>query len=176
VRLTIDHTHTYTRLALGYSSVLIALYLFYLDYYLKIPFRLHKVTAAWCGLSYFILNGALTLWIWQVERGMVFAGTRKNGSGLKCYSLNPKRKYEPQYRMLVEWTDASGKRGSKEVVGEFVKFFQEDGVFAPARFEEWVRQVVPGLQGEKSEVGGDGLAGVATGVDIGGNGSVKRKS
>jgi len=170
LRFSPSATHTYVRLALGYSSVFLALYLFYLDYYLKIPFRSHKVAAAWCALGYFILNGGLTAWIWAVEKGIVFAGTRaRDGVDLKVYSVSPKVKGTPGYRLLVEWTEKGKGSVSEEREAEFVKFFAEDGTFVAERFETWLREVLPVLKGAEKDGAavGTGADGTTSGIEVG---------
>jgi len=156
------------RLLLGYSSVFLALYLFYLDYYLKIPFRSHKVAAAWCALGYFILNGGLTVWIWAVEKGIVFSGTRgRDGVELKVYSVSPKVKGTPVYRLVVEWTEKGRGTVSEEREAEFVRFFAEDGTFVAERFEAWLREVLPVLKRSEEESAGSGADGTTSGVEVG---------
>lgn len=60
------------RLALGYSAVIIAGVTFYADY--KLGWDATKYWTLWAVIAYFILNGALTYWIWGVEKGKVFTG------------------------------------------------------------------------------------------------------
>ena len=68
---------TDVRLALGYSAVIIAAVTFYFDY--KFGWDETKDYTLWAVVVYFLLNGALTLWIWFVEQGKVFTGT-SNGT------------------------------------------------------------------------------------------------
>ena len=67
-----SHSLTDVRLALGYAAVLIAAITFYADY--KLGWDKTKSATFWAVLVYFTLNGALTFWIWGVERGNVFKG------------------------------------------------------------------------------------------------------
>ena len=67
-----SHFFTDVRLALGYSAVVIAATTFYADY--KLGWDKTKFWTCWAVLVYFFLNGALTFWIWGVEKGIVFAG------------------------------------------------------------------------------------------------------
>jgi hypothetical protein len=63
---------------LGYSAVAIAAFTFYADR--KLGWE--ATTSPWiiaAVVSYFILNSALTFWIWAVEAGEVFHGKRKTG-------------------------------------------------------------------------------------------------
>ena len=67
-----SHLLTDVRLALGYSAVVVAAITFYADY--KLGWDKTKYWTFWAVLVYFTLNGALTFWIWGIEKGKVFAG------------------------------------------------------------------------------------------------------
>lgn len=69
-----SHFLTDVRLALGYSAVTISAITFYFDY--QHGWEATKAYTLWAVLSYFLLNSALTYWIWGVERGTVFVGDR----------------------------------------------------------------------------------------------------
>ena len=62
------------RLALGYTAVAIAGALFYADW--KLGWDVTKEATLWAVIAYFTINGALTVWIWGVERGKVFTGEK----------------------------------------------------------------------------------------------------
>lgn len=66
------------RLALGYTGVVIAAATFYFDYYYD--WSQTKYLTAWAVGVYFVINTALTGWIWFVERGKVFEGSREGSS------------------------------------------------------------------------------------------------
>jgi hypothetical protein len=73
-----DHTRTNVRFALGYTAVAIAAFTFYADRKLgweatQSPWIIAAVA------SYFVLNSALTCWVWGVEAGEVFRGRREGG-------------------------------------------------------------------------------------------------
>jgi signal peptidase complex subunit 2 len=67
-----SHSLTDVRLSLGYAAVLIAAITFYFDY--KLGWDQTKHWTLWAVVVYFFLNGALTFWIWNVEKGIVFVG------------------------------------------------------------------------------------------------------
>lgn len=67
-----SHFLTDVRLTLGYSAVAIAGITFYFDY--MHGWDKTKVGTLWAVIAYFILNGALTYWIWGVEKGKIFTG------------------------------------------------------------------------------------------------------
>lgn len=86
---TPDHTKSNIRFVLGYSAVAIAGFTFYADRKLG-----WEATASpWiiaAVVSYFILNSALTFWIWAVEAGEVFCGKRKTGETVRVfYPISP---------------------------------------------------------------------------------------
>ena len=72
LKFTQSHLLTDVRLALGYSAVIVAAITFYADY--KFGWDNTKYWTFWAVLVYFTLNGALTFWIWGVEKGKVFTG------------------------------------------------------------------------------------------------------
>ena len=67
-----SHFLTDVRLALGYMAVTIAGITFFIDY--KLGWDKTKASTLWAVIAYFILNSALTYWIWGVEKGKVFTG------------------------------------------------------------------------------------------------------
>lgn len=69
-----SHYLTDVRLALGYSAVVIAAITFAADY--KYGWDATKAGTFWAVIVYFLLNGAFTLWLWQVEKGVVFSGEK----------------------------------------------------------------------------------------------------
>ena len=84
-----SHFLTDVRLALGYSAVLIAAITFYADY--RLGWDKTKEWTLWAVLGYFTLNGALTFWIWGVEKGKIFNGEFNDGSiGRKSVSRSSK--------------------------------------------------------------------------------------
>lgn len=65
------------RLALGYSAFALCAACFYWDY--KLGFEDTKYYSATAVALYTLLNAALTLWVWGVEKGTVYIGTSKAG-------------------------------------------------------------------------------------------------
>ena len=70
-----SHFLTDVRLSIGYAAVSIAGVTFYLDY--KLGWDKTKDLTLWAVIAYFLLNGALTYWIWGIEKGKVFSGERE---------------------------------------------------------------------------------------------------
>jgi len=80
LRFTQSHFLTDVRLALGYAAVSIAAVTVYADY--KLGWDATKTATLWAVIAYFIINSALTAWIWGVEKGKVFVGEK--GQSLVC--------------------------------------------------------------------------------------------
>ena len=72
-----SHLLTDVRLSLGYTAVVIAAITFGLDY--KLGWDKTKDLTLWAVVLYFIVNGALTYWIWGVEKGKIFTGENEHG-------------------------------------------------------------------------------------------------
>lgn len=148
LRFTPSHFLTYVRLAFGYSAVVIAAYIFYLDYILKKDFADTKQLTLYAVIAYFILNGALTGWIWFVEKGIVFTGERGDELLLKLRSLPAHKKYDPVYRLIATWNAKAKASETREISAPFPKFFSEDGYFVAQEFEGWLKTELPMLTGE----------------------------
>ena len=72
-----SHALTNTRLAVGYTAVIIAAVTFYADW--KLGWDETKGYTTIACVIYFILNSFLTYHIWRLEAGRVFVGTREGG-------------------------------------------------------------------------------------------------
>jgi hypothetical protein len=82
IGFTQSHTLSDTRLVIGYSAFIICAATFYWDY--KIGFEETKYYTAAAVAVYALLNGILTFWIWGVEKGTVYVGSK---GGRKVRSL-----------------------------------------------------------------------------------------
>ena len=69
------------RLAVGYTAVIIAAVIFVADY--KLGWEATKGWTAAAVVAYSILNGVFTYWMWGVEKGLVFEGS-KDGKKVCC--------------------------------------------------------------------------------------------
>ncbi|EXJ77966.1 hypothetical protein A1O3_09125 [Capronia epimyces CBS 606.96] len=130
-----QHSTTNVRLALGYTAVIIAGVLFYADY--KLGWNATKAYTGPACLAYFALNGALTYWIWAVEAGVVFVGTREGGQKLTLKSST--RKYDPTYKLKVTYEAPSGKKWEdKEIEGSFTQWFNTYGYLQKKDLQAWL--------------------------------------
>ncbi|KAI4182365.1 MAG: hypothetical protein LQ346_006603 [Caloplaca aetnensis] len=137
-----SHTLADTRLFLGYSAVAIAGVTFYADY--KLGWDATKFWTLWAVIAYFILNGALTYWIWGVEKGTIFMG-QFNGSSISVASSVTKNK--PVYSLQVQCTRAGDNPQTLKLSAPFTRWFDSDGYFVAYPFQRWLATVVP-LVGE----------------------------
>jgi hypothetical protein len=81
---------------LGYSAVAIAAFTFYADRTLG----WEATTSPWIIIAvgtYFVLNSLLTVWIWAVEAGEVFAGKRKTGETVRVYLFCQEQRQKANY-------------------------------------------------------------------------------
>lgn len=84
-----DNSKLDVRLALGYVAVAIAGATFAADY--KLGWEATKYWTAVAVAAYAVLNGALSYWMFFVEKGLVFEGV-KNGNKVNtpaCYGQRP---------------------------------------------------------------------------------------
>jgi hypothetical protein len=72
---TQSHYLTDVRLALGYTAVVIAGVLFYVDW--KLGWDVTRPYTLPAVVAYMILNGAFTYWLWWVEGSTIYVGERK---------------------------------------------------------------------------------------------------
>ncbi|KAJ9648331.1 hypothetical protein H2199_001185 [Coniosporium tulheliwenetii] len=123
-----SHRLADVRLALGYTAVAIAGVLFYFDWTLG-----WDKTKAYTGpavLAYFLLNGMFTYWIWAVEKGTVFAGSR----GKNQITIASKTKdHIPIYHLTVT---VDGRQ--LEIKAPFTRWFSADGYFVAKPFQQWL--------------------------------------
>ena len=60
----------------------------------KLGFENTKYYTAAAVATYMILNGALTFWIWGVEKGIVYVGTSPGGDKVRNHPLETQRRPE----------------------------------------------------------------------------------
>ncbi|KAL2009564.1 hypothetical protein VTN00DRAFT_5371 [Thermoascus crustaceus] len=135
-RFTQNNTNSNVRLVLGYTAVAIAGATFYVDRKLgweatRAPWVLAAV------ISYFVLNSILTIWIWAVEAGEVFRGTRKSGETIVIRSST--KKHSSLYKLNIKYTSPTNKvLQEKEIETSFATWFSADGVFHPEPLRRWL--------------------------------------
>ena len=69
-----SHLLADVRLLLGYTAVTLGAATFYADY--KLGWVETKAYTLWAVVAYFTLNSALTIWIWAIEKGCIYNGSR----------------------------------------------------------------------------------------------------
>lgn len=150
---------TDVRLTLGYSAVIIAAITFYADY--KLGWDKTKYWTFWAVLAYFSLNGALTFWIWGMEKGKVFAGEVDHPSvGRKSLSIaSSVAKHTPIYNITVEYSNPKGEAKILELSSPFTRWFDVNGFFVAKPFQQWLASGIPLIgQIDPKNKGGDAKA------------------
>ncbi|KAI4139118.1 MAG: hypothetical protein LQ340_008022, partial [Diploschistes diacapsis] len=136
-----SHVFTDVRLILGYSAVAIAAATFYIDY--KYGWEDTKVLTCWAVLAYFILNSALTLWIWGIEKRTIYRGSKDDVVISLASTVN---KHSPIYMLKVQHIKKTADHGTlwvKEIEAPFTKWFTADGQFVPKPFQRWLLDEIP---------------------------------
>ncbi|CEJ57771.1 Putative Signal peptidase complex component [Penicillium brasilianum] len=141
---SVDNTKSNIRFVLGYSAVAIAGFTFYADR--KLGWE--ATTSPWiitAVVSYFILNSALTFWIWAVEAGEVFYGKRTTGETISISSSV--QKHSVPYKLHVVYKSPTGKvLQDKKFEAPFTNWFSADGVFHPEPYRRWLASEVDVLR------------------------------
>ncbi|KAL6720710.1 hypothetical protein ACLMJK_002635 [Lecanora helva] len=138
-----SHFLTDVRLTLGYTAVIIAAITFYADY--KLGWDKTKDATFWAVLVYFTLNGALTFWIWGMEKGNVFTGEIDAPSkGRSLLSIaSSVTKHTPIYNLTVRYQDSNKQPKTLELSSPFTRWFDADGVFVAKPFQQWLASEIP---------------------------------
>ncbi|KAL8643481.1 MAG: hypothetical protein Q9226_008342 [Calogaya cf. arnoldii] len=128
------------RLALGYSAVLIAGVTFYADY--KLGWDATKYWTFWAVIAYFILNGALTYWIWGVEKGKIFTGEINDTLVSIASSVT---KHKPIYNLQVRYGKSGKEEQTLKISAPFTRWFDSDGYFVATPFQQWLATEIPAI-------------------------------
>ncbi|KAL8670991.1 MAG: hypothetical protein Q9168_004483 [Polycauliona sp. 1 TL-2023] len=128
------------RLALGYSAVAIAGAIFYADY--KLGWDATKYWTLWAVSAYFILNGALTYWIWGVEKGKIFTG--EIGDTLVSIASSV-TKHKPIYNLQVRYEKLGEEPKKLKISAPFTRWFDSDGYFVATPFQQWLATEIPAV-------------------------------
>ncbi|KAJ3021904.1 hypothetical protein HKX48_007485 [Thoreauomyces humboldtii] len=81
LKFTEIHTHTDTRLLIGFAAVAFSAYASVYSY--VVPFPECKLILLGCVIAYFTLNSILMLYATFVEKNVVFQGVRKDPLGIE---------------------------------------------------------------------------------------------
>ncbi|KOS19197.1 putative signal peptidase complex subunit 2 [Escovopsis weberi] len=129
------------RSGLGCAAILLAAACFAWDY--KLGFEATKLYTAIAVGVYAVINGALTLWISFVEKGVVYEGTAPSGETISISSAV--KKYDPTYKLSIAVTDKAGKKSTQEVARPFASFFDESGYLVAPPLQEILASAVPAV-------------------------------
>ncbi|KAI9809004.1 MAG: hypothetical protein M1825_002293 [Sarcosagium campestre] len=155
-----SHFYSDVRLIIGYTSVAVGAGAFYFDY--TRSWEETKGATLWAVLLYFVLNGALSYWLFMVEKGVVYVG-ELNGS--KLVIRTRVEKYDPTYFVTVESSSNAG--GSPQVSHlrtPFSRWFDSDGRFVALPFQQWLASNIP-LIGSADRVRLNNLAAKKDSID-----------
>lgn len=155
---SVSHTMTDVRLAIGYASIVVAGVTAFIDY--KWGFFDAKLLITICVVLYAVLNFAYTYWVWAIEKGVVYSGTRnKNSSNTTTDSSTStaaktstitisttkgtaKSKYDPVYEVTVKLVLPDNSKYSLTKSSAFNEFFATNGYIVFDKFEKWVASAV----------------------------------
>lgn len=89
-------------------------------------------------MLYTLLNGALTYWIWGVEKGSIYIGTNKAGDRIEISSKT--EKYVPIYNLTVTtyFKDHPKVPNTVMVKKPFTQWFDKAGHFVALPFQQMV--------------------------------------
>ena len=122
-----------------------------------------KTPTLYAVIIYFILNSALTIWIWGIEKGKIYVGSkdkidvslllvvyqknRANFGFLQITVASSTTKHTPIYKLKIRYAPPPGptRVDYKEfnIEAPFTKWFTKDGVFVAKPFQEWLASEVP---------------------------------
>jgi signal peptidase complex subunit 2 len=134
-----NHTLTDVRLALGYGAFVLAAACFLWDY--KLGFEDTKYYTAVAVAVYTVINGGLTLWMSEVEKGNIYQGTAPSGEKISITTST--KKFDPVYRLKVTVTDKSNQTSTHEVARPFSEWFDVAGRLVAVPLQEMLATTVP---------------------------------
>ncbi|KAM7190284.1 signal peptidase complex subunit SPC2 [Naviculisporaceae sp. PSN 640] len=141
LRFTQSHRLTDVRLALGYSAFAIAAACFLWDY--KFGFESTKLYTGIAVAIYTILNGILTYWIFNVEKGTIYEGTAPSGEKIRISTSTP-NKTVPEYHLKIDVVPKNGRKKERLVViRSFTEWFDAAGHFVVAPFQTVLASSIP---------------------------------
>ncbi|KAI9831381.1 MAG: hypothetical protein M1826_003554 [Phylliscum demangeonii] len=135
-----SHFYADVRHALGFSAVAIAAATFYFDY--TLGWEKTKSGTLWAVLMYFLLNGALAVWMSRHEQGCIYMGKMKDTEVLVKSRVE---KLKPTYFLSVQYRQSSSGHDWTVVEAEasFTRWFDEQGHFVTPQFQQWLATAVP---------------------------------
>ncbi|VVT45816.1 uncharacterized protein SAPINGB_P000905 [Magnusiomyces paraingens] len=138
------------RLALGYASVIVAALTAFYDH--KVGFFAAKYPWTVLGLFFYAaFNIAYTYWIWFVEAGVIYSGTKGPLKvSIATNKGSKKSKYDPVYDIKVTVSSEKTKAVS-EKTGTFDGWFATNGMIDYKKFAAWISSAVSEAEAKVSE-------------------------
>lgn len=190
-----DNSKTDIKLAVGWTAVVIAAVTFAADY--KLGWETTKYWTALAVVLYAGLNSFFTYWLWYVEKGLIFEGTRDGkkvretfiGStsiltSLKISIRTKVNKHDPTYYVDFSVTNnATTAVSTRQIKTPFTTWFTEDGFFVAQPFQQWLASSIEtigdvdsknAMRDQRDTLAAPGASAIATGTDTPTN-TTKRK-
>ncbi|KAK6437681.1 signal peptidase complex subunit spc2 [Oleoguttula sp. CCFEE 5521] len=130
-----DNKTTDIKLAVGYVGGIIAAATFAADY--KLGWEATKTWTAVAVFAYMVLNGFYSYWVYFVEKGLVFEGTK---SGKHVSIASKTNKHEPTYYLTI--TTNAPSTDPRKIQAPFPTWFTADGFFVAKPFQQWLASSV----------------------------------
>lgn len=148
------------RLVLGFSAVTIAGSTFYYDY--TLGFDKTKVMTLYAVIAYFVINTVLTWWIWGMEGGKVYVGSRDGvtvsrslqkkcaqriniNSGIKITISSHTEKHSPIYHLKIVSQSLKQKPTTTEAESPFTSWFDTQGFLVEKPFMTFISNSIPSM-------------------------------
>ncbi|CAF0942384.1 unnamed protein product [Rotaria sordida] len=146
---TLNFTEDYSlmdgRLYISLFACLFSIYALIYDWFY--PFPKSRSILIVCVISYFIVIGILTLYMYFIEHGKIFIGKLidKTGldSGLRCTISSKLKKYDDKYNLTLEYKEGTNKSTglSGALITSIGNYFDEDGVLCYDRFTNDLKKI-----------------------------------
>ncbi|KAG0127996.1 signal peptidase complex subunit 2 [Tuber indicum] len=135
-----NHTLTDVRLVLGFSAVIIAGGTFYYDY--TLGFDKTKVMTLYAVIAYFVANTILTWWIWGMESGKVYVGSK---DGVTITISSHTEKHSPIYHLKIVSRSPGQRPTTIEVESPFTSWFDTQGFLVEKPFMTFISNSIPSM-------------------------------
>ncbi|CUS09080.1 unnamed protein product [Tuber aestivum] len=135
-----SHTLMDVRLILGFTAVTIAGSTFYYDY--TLGFDKTKVMTLYAVAAYFVINTFLTWWIWGMEGGKIYVGSK---DGVTITISSRAEKHSPIYHLKIVSQSPGQRPTTTEVEGPFTSWFDTQGFLVEKPFMTFISNSIPSM-------------------------------
>ncbi|CAF0753892.1 unnamed protein product [Rotaria sp. Silwood1] len=140
-----DYSLVDRRLYISLFACLFSIFALIYDWFY--PFPKSRTVLIVCVISYFILIGILTLYMYFIERGRFFNGKLidKTGldPGLRCIISSKLKKYDDKYNLTLEYNEGTNKStgSSGALISSVGNYFDNNGVLCYDRFTNDLKKI-----------------------------------